>query len=427
MNCLIGDKVFPSSNQIDVCTKGVHVASVMHRIENSGCAFFVDTEGQGDEGIESDATLLTPILLLSKVILFNWKGGLQKNNILNELGLLVEVASRVSSNSLERPKFGHLHIVLRDFHFEGTDEEALAKIFDEEMKRGEDVNQRNKVREKLRSSFESIKVFTLPTPSGDVSNLDLRTTSEEFQTRIEELKSIISGQLKEPRSFGNFVVNFENVDDLVKTFAQNLENGDIVNVKSVVRQLQRGTVDKAKRCFEENLIKAYKVINTPVKQDLEEHLIKKSDALLGKFRRSTAQVDLEKEYVNSVLQDLKTWASMRLKDKVEAKEKEEKSNQQIRLMKAVEDFRWAVEVELQRQEETDVPSLRKTFQQKKRKIIEIFQNSTSGLHLVTQCTEEELRMLESWTARKFEEKVEAVEKEERQRKSGMLLHVAFLL
>ena len=121
MNCLKGDNTFRTADSLDVCTKGVQVASVGQEVGNEGCAFFVDTEGQGDEDVDSDTTLLTPILLLSKVILFNWKGGLQKTQILNELAILVEVGKRVSSNSFEedKSKFGHLHIVLRDFHFEG--------------------------------------------------------------------------------------------------------------------------------------------------------------------------------------------------------------------------------------------------------------------------------------------------------------------
>ena len=71
--------------------------------------------------MDSDVTLLTPVLLLSKVILFNWKGGLQKTKILDELAILVEVANSVSSKNFsdDSPTFGHLHIVLRDFHFDG--------------------------------------------------------------------------------------------------------------------------------------------------------------------------------------------------------------------------------------------------------------------------------------------------------------------
>jgi hypothetical protein len=121
MNCLLGNSVFRTSDNIGVCTKGVQIANVVHEVGNAGCGFFVDTEGQGDEDVDSDTTLLTPIILLSKVILFNWKGGLQKNQILHELAILVEVGNCVSSNSFEAgtSKFGHLHIVLRDFHFRG--------------------------------------------------------------------------------------------------------------------------------------------------------------------------------------------------------------------------------------------------------------------------------------------------------------------
>ena len=127
MNCLIGEDVFGTADTMGTCTSGVEVANVVHRVGNKGCALFVDTEGQGDNDVESDATLLTPVLLLSKVVLFNWKGGLQKNQILNELAVLVEVGNCVSSNSFDKgkPKFGHLHIVLRDFHFQGTLERKI--------------------------------------------------------------------------------------------------------------------------------------------------------------------------------------------------------------------------------------------------------------------------------------------------------------
>ena len=121
MNCLVGATVFNTSDEGDVCTKGVEIANMMHPVKDEGCVFFVDTEGQGDEDDQSDITLLTPILLLSKVILFNWKGGRQKNKILEHLAIYIEVAKRVSSNSFEdkTSTFGHLNIVLRDYHFRG--------------------------------------------------------------------------------------------------------------------------------------------------------------------------------------------------------------------------------------------------------------------------------------------------------------------
>ncbi|XP_028397315.1 uncharacterized protein LOC114521097 isoform X2 [Dendronephthya gigantea] len=505
MNCLIGDSVFPSADTMGVCTKGIQVSNVGYEVGNAGFAFIVDTEGQGDEGIESDATLLTPIILLSKVILFNWKGGLQKNQILNELALLVEVANCVSSNSFEedKSKFGHLHIVLRDFHFEGTVEEAFAMIFDNENKRGEQVKERNKIREKLLSSFESIDVCILPTPREDVRELDLHSTSEEFKQGIEELKYILLAQMDMPRSFGTVDVNFNNVNAFVKSFAEKLEDGDIVHVKSVVSQLQRGTVDEAKRFFEESLIEAYKKIDVPVKNGLENVLVKERDALLDAFKKITAQVDLEDVYRNDVLErledfadreidakrkenqlatqsrkaaqsailataektfrsmvenelskaeegamqieqrfpkylqglgdsflektggldwiqnrsekfeDLKTWAFKRMKEKVEAKKNAERSEQQVCLAKAAEDFRSEVENELRRDQ--GASGLRETFRKKKANLVSIFQNSTNDLHLISKLQETELKKLNSWAEKKFEEKVQAVEKEKHER------------
>ena len=117
----MGVSVFNTSDKGDVCTKGVQIANEIHRVKDRGCVFFVDTEGQGDEDDQSDISLLTPILLLSKVILFNWKGGRQKNKILEHLAIYIEVAKRVSSSSFEdqTSTFGHLNIVLRDYHFRG--------------------------------------------------------------------------------------------------------------------------------------------------------------------------------------------------------------------------------------------------------------------------------------------------------------------
>ena len=66
MNCLLGKTAFETADTIGVCTKGIQIASDVEEVGNGGCAFFVDTEGQGDEEVDSDATLLTPILLLSQ-------------------------------------------------------------------------------------------------------------------------------------------------------------------------------------------------------------------------------------------------------------------------------------------------------------------------------------------------------------------------
>jgi hypothetical protein len=43
---------------------------------------FVDAEGQGDKGMKYDLKLTSAPLLLSNTVIFNWKGGMQKHEIL---------------------------------------------------------------------------------------------------------------------------------------------------------------------------------------------------------------------------------------------------------------------------------------------------------------------------------------------------------
>ena len=52
---------------------------------------FVDVEGQGVEGVEYDTKLVTPALLFSKVLLFNWRGAPKPDAMLDMLGVPSQV------------------------------------------------------------------------------------------------------------------------------------------------------------------------------------------------------------------------------------------------------------------------------------------------------------------------------------------------
>jgi hypothetical protein len=45
--------------------------------------------------MEYDVTLFTPVLLMSRVVLMNWKGGVEKETILDLLATLVYCANRI--------------------------------------------------------------------------------------------------------------------------------------------------------------------------------------------------------------------------------------------------------------------------------------------------------------------------------------------
>ncbi|XP_046851563.1 uncharacterized protein LOC124444916 [Xenia sp. Carnegie-2017] len=415
MNCIIGNSVFDTADAIDVCTKGVQVAGIMKEVENGGGAFFVDTEGQGDEDIDSDTTLLTPIILLSKVILFNWKGGLQKNQILNELAILVEVGNSVSSMNFKEDtvKFGHLHIVLRDFHYDGTKDEAFAIIFDEENKRGEKVKERNQLRKKLLSSFESINVCFFPAPSEDLRELHIDSTSPEFKEALNELNGVIKDDVSEPRRFGTVVVNAENAEFLLEKFVKEMKDGDIVHVKSVITQLQRGVVDEAKRHFEESLIKAFKNIHVPVKSGIEETLSQKRNSLLDEFRKSTDKVDLEQMYKDDVLENLENFADRELDSKRKENQlailSREAKEREI-LIKAGDDFRSALENELRKGYKTSQEMSQYFKTTMTDTLISDYTKKTSNLVWILETiVDEDLKKLKEMLSNRINETIKAKE------------------
>ncbi|CAM9866212.1 unnamed protein product [Ectocarpus sp. 12 AP-2014] len=56
---------------------------------------FVDVEGQGDGHLTYEVKLATPLLLLSKVVFFNWLGQPNKTTMLDRLGMMREAAATI--------------------------------------------------------------------------------------------------------------------------------------------------------------------------------------------------------------------------------------------------------------------------------------------------------------------------------------------
>ena len=76
LNSLLAAEVFGVSPQASSYTQGVHISSKLLpsfggvNVQGNKLAF-VDMEGQGDKGLSYDLKLSTPVLLISKVVLFN--------------------------------------------------------------------------------------------------------------------------------------------------------------------------------------------------------------------------------------------------------------------------------------------------------------------------------------------------------------------
>lgn len=154
MNLLADQQdLFKISNLREPCTQGVdlsgHFLPLSRFSAVNGCPAintraaqemlvgFVDAEGQGDRDITcalrsvglcvwvlmadqsfisttqlaDDSRLVSPVLLTSKVVIFNWKDSLQADRILNLLAVLARAAQGIELADGDSVKvFGHLHL-----------------------------------------------------------------------------------------------------------------------------------------------------------------------------------------------------------------------------------------------------------------------------------------------------------------------------
>ena len=117
MNSVVGKKAFETSG-VKGCTQGVWVSNTTKDIGEDGVTVYLDTEGQGNKSVKTDYKLLIPVLLLSKVIIFNIKGIIAATDVLEELALLVQIGDSIKSKS-GPVTFGHLIIAVRDYYLKG--------------------------------------------------------------------------------------------------------------------------------------------------------------------------------------------------------------------------------------------------------------------------------------------------------------------
>jgi hypothetical protein len=256
MNLLAGtEELFRISNADTPCTEGVDISSHFMDLGDfsalNGCprlqclhritVGFVDAEGQGDRDMAYDTVLVSPVLLTSKVVVFNWKGGVERDTILNKLGVLAWAAKRIDpsgdddgcsdddgddaaaaaaaaaageagsskggykqdldemmgademlagdggegvfdNDKPRAPIFGHLHLVFRDWNYVGSTESVFHRVLGLERELrggGREVRNRNEIRRLILRSFESVKVWLLPPPVRDTADLSTKIRFEK--------------------------------------------------------------------------------------------------------------------------------------------------------------------------------------------------------------------------------------------------------
>ena len=237
MNLLAGSQdLFKISNLREPCTSGVDLSRHFIDLDefsalNGGQAKggdmkigFVDAEGQGDRDISYDSRLVTPILLASKVIIFNWKDSLQTDRILNLLAVLAHAAQGIEVGQ-ESKMFGHLHIVFRDWNFVNTSPDQVYRdIFAKEKGRSNEVTIRNHSRATILDCFESVTITLFPAPVSDTASLSDKIRFDQlqtsFQVKLTEFRKVLSEQLQNPTLFNNQPITGRSLDTLMPALAE---------------------------------------------------------------------------------------------------------------------------------------------------------------------------------------------------------------
>ena len=214
----------------------------------------------GENGEDNDAALATSALLISKVALFNWSGGVevrvhlnqrpfiralyytppflidlvsrwQIDTILNKLSVLNMAAEQISceDSDSDGPIFGHLIVVFRDFQYDGNAQTVFAALFEIQETKGlkkpaekEKVIKKNVLRAGLLKAFESIQVHLMPSPVSSHEDLKRCKTLEKsqlsplFVASVRELQNLVGGCLGSPKLFNEASLTSESAMDLVK-------------------------------------------------------------------------------------------------------------------------------------------------------------------------------------------------------------------
>ncbi|CAN0316110.1 unnamed protein product [Ascophyllum nodosum] len=218
--------IFPVSGGFKACTVGADMSKATVGLESfSRCSYaagaeelgggrtpdigFVDVEGQGDRHQSQDILLATPLLILSKVVIFNWLGRPNKNTVLGELATMSEAATFINRGQRGNA-FGHLILLLRDVQVNG-EKEVYSIVFENEDSDGASTDEeatameeRNKTRNLLKKTFETVRVVCMPSPHAEIGDrsVSVDEVKPAFATKLSGLRDTLSGILREPHQFG---------------------------------------------------------------------------------------------------------------------------------------------------------------------------------------------------------------------------------
>jgi len=267
-------ELFPSSPTFTPHTKGINVATLTMTVPEFGqlnnaatdvpnptddiTVGFVDSEGQGDKGDQHDIDLFSPLLVVSKVVIYNYASQVHRNKILEHLGVMTQAALKIKPN-LEDPDtggkvFDKLAIVISQVDKNNFPEEAVYNyILKIERPTDADARNRNRIREQLFKTFKEIKLYVLPnglkpgTPPGKPLTADDFT--EDYLVPFRKMRRDFTTTLLESRTFEVKHLTGWWIADMMQELVNSINLGEGINLVSIFESAQRAVIVRAKQVF----------------------------------------------------------------------------------------------------------------------------------------------------------------------------------
>ena len=246
-------------------------------------------------------------------------------------------------------------------------------FFQKEENSDDAAKERNRIREKIGSVFQSITVKLFRDSLADTSK------SMVEKSPVDELNNEIRDKVREPRTFGHGTrLTPENVSTFVKEIVDQ-QKTNAIQMKSVVSEIQRKEVDEALNRFKENFLAFADKLVFPVR-NIEEKMTKEKDKLFMKFEEETSKVDFESEYKSYVKGNLEAFF--------------QQTNKQLNaIYKAARDFKQKLKAAFDKMKLPFITNgnLNKSMKTLKVKHFEIFDQNTKEIDLQLLKRKEDVR------------------------------------
>ena len=265
------------------CTKGIWIWSEPLIIENNNCpkkfpCFLIDTEGLGgyDEEINHDSKIFLIAILISSLFIFNSFGAIDEIAI-NSLSFILNLSKIIKIKSLSHNDreeelaeyFPSFLWLLRDFSLkledlDGnkiTEKEYLESALENKMGNDDIINEKNRVRNLIKTFFPDRDCFTMVRPvekESDLQNLQNlpdEMLRKEFLDQARKFREKVY-RLATPKSFRKRALTGNMLIELVENILESINAGAIPVIENtwkyvIQSECIKNTEDLTKKFIEE--------------------------------------------------------------------------------------------------------------------------------------------------------------------------------